>query len=117
MSAVDFLDTNVLLYAYDGSNPRNQQVARGLLRQAVAGGAAISTQVPAEFASVLLHKMKPAAAPAQVRIALDALQPIRTVMHDGPLIRRSVEVHARYGVRFYDAMIVAAAEKAACGRI
>ena len=36
---------------------------------------------------------------------------------DGDLVRRAVEAHASYGIHFYDGMIVAAAERAACVRI
>jgi len=37
MSAREFLDTNILVYAYDRSEPRKQQIAQGLVRRAVAG--------------------------------------------------------------------------------
>jgi len=33
------------------------------------------------------------------------------------MVRRAVEAHAEYGVRFYDGMIVAAAERGGCERI
>ena len=37
MSAPDFLDTNVLVYAYDVSDPGKQRVAQDLVRRALAG--------------------------------------------------------------------------------
>jgi hypothetical protein len=43
--AREFLDTNVLVYAYDPSDRRRQQTAQGLVRRALAGEIAISTQV------------------------------------------------------------------------
>jgi len=45
------------------------------------------------------------------------MAPIRLVTPDAELIRRAVEVRASYGIPFYDGMIVAAAERARCGRI
>jgi predicted nucleic acid-binding protein len=48
---------------------------------------------------------------------LDAMAPIRLVIPDVELIRRAVEVRASYGIHFHDGMIVAAAERAGCGRI
>jgi len=37
MPGPDFLDTNVLVYAYDVSDPEKQRIAQELLRKAVAG--------------------------------------------------------------------------------
>ena len=36
MSAPDFLDTNVLAYAYDTSYPEKQKIARALLKSGIA---------------------------------------------------------------------------------
>jgi predicted nucleic acid-binding protein len=33
------------------------------------------------------------------------------------MVRRAVQAHAEYGVRFYDGMILAAAERGRCQRI
>lgn len=117
MPAPDFLDSNVLIYAYDVSNPAKQRLARDLVRKAVAGGIVTSTQVLAEFAAVLLHKLSFAARPEEVMAALDALGPIKLVTPDGDMVRRAVEAHIAYGLHLYDGMIVAAAERAGCKQI
>ena len=52
-----------------------------------------------------------------VMAVLDTLGPLRVVVTDGDIVRRAVEVHAKYGLHFYDGMIVAAAERGGCGRI
>jgi predicted nucleic acid-binding protein len=113
----DFLDTNVLLYAYSPVDPRKQQIADDLVKRAVLGEAMISTQVLGEFASVLMHKIVPAKTPDEVKRLLDILASIPLVTPDGELVWRAVEAHAAYGVHFYDGMIVAAAERAGCKRI
>jgi predicted nucleic acid-binding protein len=77
----------------------------------------MSTQVLAEFAATLLHKLSPAARPEDVISVLDALGPIRLIASDGSIVRRAVEARASYGLNFYDGMIVAAAERAGCERI
>ncbi|MGO9862485.1 MAG: PIN domain-containing protein [Terriglobales bacterium] len=117
MLAPEFLDTNVLVYAYDASDPKKQRVAQDLVRRAVAGEIAISSQVLAEFAATLLHKLSPAARPEDVLGLLDALGPMKMVVADAEIVRRAVEARASYGLHFYDGMIVAAAERAGCGRI
>lgn len=96
MPAPEFLDTNVLVYAYDPSDPRKQRIARDLVRRALAGDIVTSTQVLAEFAATLLHKMSPAARPEDVTAVLDALGPINLIVPDADIVRRAVEVRARY---------------------
>jgi predicted nucleic acid-binding protein len=108
---LDFLDTNILVYAYDVSAPAKQRIAQALLGRAVAGEFTLSTQVLAEFASTLLHKLSPKPAPEQVSAMLDALAPIPAIAPDADMVRRAVQAHAAYGLHFYDAMIVAAAER------
>ncbi len=116
MSA-DFLDTNVLVYAYDVTDPRKRTIAQGLVSKALSGQVIISTQVLAEFATTLLHKLSPAARSEDVIALLDTFAPIKVVLPDEGIVRRAVEARATYGLHFYDGMIVAAAERAGCGRI
>src|SRR5215475_10402751 len=56
MSALDFLDSNVLIYGFDVSQPRKREIAQQLIQDAFAGKAVISSQVLAEFCSTFLHK-------------------------------------------------------------
>jgi predicted nucleic acid-binding protein len=117
MPAPDFVDTNVLVYAYDISDSQKQRIAQDLVRKALAGDTIMSIQVLAEFAATLLHKISPAAKHEELLALLDALSSIKLVSSDGDVVRRAVEVRAKYGLHFYDGMIVAAAEHAGCGRI
>jgi len=117
MSVPDFIDSNILVYAYDVTDPAKQQAAQALIRKAVAGGFVISTQVLAEFAATLLHKVVPTPSSETVVSLLDALAPIPLITPDGDMVRRAVEARDSYGLHFYDGMIVAAAEKAGCERI
>jgi predicted nucleic acid-binding protein len=83
----------------------------------VAGEFVISSQVLAEFVVTLLHKMSPAALPADVAAVLDALGPIHVVAPDADMVRRAVAARGEYGIHFYDGMIVAAAERAGCPQL
>lgn len=116
MSA-DFLDTNVLVYAHDLTEPRKQRTAQDLVRKAVGGEISISTQVLAEFASTFLHKLSPPVPASQVTAMLDALSAIPVVAPDHEMIRRALEAHSTYGIHFYDGMIIAAAERSGANRI
>ncbi len=117
MTAPEFLDTNVLVYAYDTSEPRKQQLAQGLVRRAFAGEIVASSQVLVEFAATLLHKITPAAKPEDLTVLLDTLGPIRLIAVDGDVVRRAVQARAQYGLHFYDGMIVASAERGGCQKI
>lgn len=117
MSALEFLDSNILVYAYDRSEPRKQQMAQGLVRRAVAGEITASSQVLGEFAAMLLHKLSPPATPEDLMALLDTLGPIKLVPIDGDVVLRAVQARAEYGVHFYDGMILAAAERGGCQKI
>src|SRR5713226_5908561 len=83
MTAPDFLDTNILVYAYDSSDPKKQQQAQDLIRRALAGESVISTQVLAELATTLLHKLSPPAQCEDVKAILNAMGSIKLVLPDG----------------------------------
>ncbi len=112
-----FLDTNILIYAYDPLNPAKQAVAWDLLRVASLGGNAISTQVVTEFSAALLHKKGVKIEAAHVAQLVEELWPIPLVATDAKLIARAIEAHRIYGVHFYDGLIIAAAERGRCVRI
>lgn len=117
MSAAEFLDTNILVYAYDRSDPRKQRIAQGLIHRALDGEIAASSQVLGEFASTLLHKLTPPVKPADLATLLQALGSIYLVPLDGDVVLRAVKAHAQYGLHFYDGMIVATAERGGCRKI
>jgi predicted nucleic acid-binding protein len=59
MTGPDFVDTNVLVYAYVSTDPRKQGIAKDIVRRAIAGEGTASTQVLSEFASTFLRKFSP----------------------------------------------------------
>jgi predicted nucleic acid-binding protein len=117
MSGLSFLDTHVLVYAYDPSEPQKQKASKELLLGALLGRSMISAQVLAEFASTLLHKVAVRRTAEEIGVMLDILSPIKLVAPDADMVRRAVEAHAAYGIHFYDGMIVAAAERGGCEKI
>jgi predicted nucleic acid-binding protein len=117
MTASDFLDSNVLIYAYDPKDPRKQGIARELVEKALLGDGVVSVQVLAEFAATLLHKLRPVVPPGAVTEILDAMHSISVVQPEAGTVRRAVQAYEQYGVQFYDGMIIAAAERAGCKKI
>ncbi len=108
-----FVDTNVLLYALDRADPKKQAAAgewRAQLWRSRAGR--ISYQVLQEFYANVRRKWPAAtdAARAEVRDLL-AWRPVAT---DAGLLERGWRIQDRYGLSFWDAMIVAAAKTSSC---
>lgn len=112
MKTGGFLDTNVLVYAADLANPDKQDRAIELIKAALVNknDYAISIQALTEFVNVALKKLK--MAPEVVLEYLTFYEALNTILPDRPLVRRGVEIKALYGIQYYDAMMIAAAERA-----
>jgi predicted nucleic acid-binding protein len=117
-AATKFVDTNVLVYAHDASEPAKQLVAREALGELWATGAGrLSTQVLQEFYVVATGKSSLAVRPADAReiVRLYSAWPVVTV--DPVLILTASELHERASISFWDALIVAAAQRAGADEI
>jgi predicted nucleic acid-binding protein len=116
MSA-DFLDTNVLVYLFDDVNPRKRQIAERLVSGAIEGGTAIiSYQVVQEALNVLTRKLGASADDAR-RFLDTVLAPLWRVGPTPELYATALDVRARYGFGFYDALVVASALAGGCTRL
>ena len=111
MNGSIFLDTNVLVYAYDRSEPDKQQRALEVLdRLAVTGAGMISAQVLSEFFVAVTHKI---AAPLSVDEALDRvknyLQSWMVVDLTGMIVLEAARGVRDHQFNFWDAQIWATA--------
>ncbi len=112
----DFLDTNIIVYANDAADERKQTLALELVSQGMrAGTAVISTQVMQEYAVNAIGKLKQALPVVMHQLRL--LEFLRVVTINPDLVRRALEVSGLYGISYWDALIVSAAEHSGCGRI
>jgi len=111
MSDKIFVDTNVLVYAYDRSEPEKQKQARQVLDYlTTAGAGAISTQILSEFFVTVTRKL---AAPLSNKQAYDRvknyLQSWTTLNLTGMIILEAARGVCDYQFSFWDAQIWAAA--------
>jgi len=115
MSDKKFVDTNVIVYAYDSSAGRKHQIARELLLELWdSGEGVISTQVLQEFFVTVTHKI---ANPLSPIVAVDIISDFLTwevIVNDGRDILKAVSIHQKERLSFWDSLIVAAAQKAVC---
>ena len=112
-----FVDSNVFIYSVDKAVSAKQKKARGIVADVFADGSAyrVSSQVLAEFSSVAVRKLGMA---TPILLALLAeMGKIAHVAIDNALVSRAVEIQGIYGIQYYDAQIVAAAERLGCSSI
>lgn len=111
-----FVDTNVLLYAVDVSDPAKQQRAREWLRLLWEKGMGrLSWQVLNEFYANALRKNRASSPEAKALVeAYASWQPVGFSL--GPM-QRSWHWMAEAQISHWDGLIVAAAEQAGCGRL
>lgn len=110
-----FVDTNVLVYARDLAEPEKQRRAvewmAALWDRAVGR---LSWQVLNEYYVVTTTKLDPPRSAEEVRDDVLSLSAWRPVPVDRPVIERAWEVQDRFGLSWWDSLIVAAALGAAC---
>jgi len=108
-----FLDSNLLIYANDAREPQKQAKAVEVVSRAIREqSGVVSTQVLQEYAVVAMGKLRQD--PDTVLRQLILLESLEVVLITPALIRRSLELHLRYQIDFWDAEILAAAEHARC---
>ena len=111
----EFVDANVLVYAFDSSAARKQQAAQQLLERLWEGGTGcLSVQVLHEF-FVTVTKKVPKPLPlddAKARIREFAAWTVFAPTAED--ILTAIDLHAQVKIGFWDAMVVLAAAESEC---
>ena len=110
MKTACFLDTNVLIYAAGAmdDDPRKYAIATDLIGR---GNFCLSAQVLAEFYVNVVKKYAVALSPAEIDEWMDMLTRFPVASVDGDLVRDAIAVSQRYCISYWDAALVAAAER------
>jgi predicted nucleic acid-binding protein len=114
-----FLDTNVLVYAFDGADPVRQGIAAAVLEQEIEGGTGVvSVQVLRELYVTLTRKVQPPVAASEAARQVDRVASVLVVVEESvEVLRDGLELCARSRMSPWDAWIVAAAAAAGCLRL
>jgi predicted nucleic acid-binding protein len=110
-----FVDTNVLLYEWDGRAGDKQERATawlGELWQTRRGR--LSYQVLAEYYVTVTRKLKPGLAPSAARRNVRTYLAWHPVVTDSRLVESAWEAQDEFRLSWWDALIVAAAKAARC---
>ncbi|NER97936.1 MAG: PIN domain-containing protein [Symploca sp. SIO1B1] len=106
-----FLDTNILIYTFDQSQPQKQAISRNLVRDALNNrSGCISYQVIQEFLNVASKKFANSLSVSDCQTYLtNVLEPLCEVFSSTGLFHRALEISSRWKFSFYDSLIVASA--------
>jgi predicted nucleic acid-binding protein len=111
----EFVDANVLVYAFDSSATSKQHAARRLLERLWESRAGcLSVQVLQEFFVTVTRKV---ASPLPVEEATSRVREFAAWRVFSPTaddVLAAIGLHARSNIAFWDAMIVLAAAESAC---
>jgi len=110
-----FLDTNVLLYAVDDKDSAKRDRARQWLTvcwQRRCGR--LSTQVLNEFYANARKKFETAISAGDARAEVRRYQNWKPWVIDHPTVETAWAVESRYGLNYWDALIVASAQHQGC---
>lgn len=115
MSDKWFLDTNLLVYAYDTRNSQKQIIAQDWIKKSIRmGRGVLSAQVLSEFYIVVTQRIKNFLSLTEAKKIIGLFDRLEVVEIDRPLVHHSIEIHQQYQISYWDAMIIAAAERAGC---
>jgi len=117
MTGSAFLDTNVLVYAFDDDEPDKQEQARALLDGPATDVLVLSTQVLAEFYVTVTRKLARPLEPVTAREAVAAMSELPVVTADADLVLAAIDLSARHQISLWDGLIVQAASVAGCETI
>ncbi len=119
MSDKVFFDTNVLVYAFDQSEPEKSVIARQLIAEFGAdGNLVLSTQVLQEFYVVMTKKV------GKIMLTMEQAEDIVNDFAEFPLVQvdrlmisLAMKRHQSKTFSFWDSLIVEAALKSGCSQL
>ncbi len=113
-----FIDTNILVYAYDTDEPIKQARAQEILKRGIEEETAIlSVQVVGEFFTVVTRRIPNPLSIDEAEEVLNLLSILPIIDLDLRMVRQAVDIHRQYGIAYWDALIVAAAHRTECTQI
>ena len=108
-----FIDSNVFIYAADSKNPVKRSIARKLITGAVAsGGCKINVQVLNEFSSVAYRKL--GLTIDEIKAYLEMFRALTVLPWPADVTENGLDVMQRYGLQFYDSLLLVAASESGC---
>lgn len=113
-----FVDTNVLVYAYDKDAGEKHRVAVNIMKDLWHSGlGTLSTQILQEFFVILTKKISSPLDISVVRETIRRLSKWDVLLIDVDTIIRATELQERYRYSFWDSLIIASAVAGGAGSL
>lgn len=110
-----FVDTNVLVYSRDASEPRKQKKAMAWMAKLWEGQTGrLSFQVLQEFYATVTEKLQPGLEPQSARDDVRSLFSWRPIPVDARVVKGAWLIQDRYKFSWWDALIVSTAQVGHC---
>jgi len=113
-----FVDTNVLVYAYDIDAGHKHQIALDVMKDLwLSGRGMLSTQILQEFFVTVTGKLS---LPLDVAVAEEILKRLakwEIVTNSMATVFAAIELHKRYRLSFWDSLIISAAIEGGAGTL
>lgn len=113
-----FVDTNVIVYGFDDSDPAKQERSGFIMRKLwETRSGRLSQQVLQEFYVTVTRKLNPALSRDRARREVRDLLAWRPVAPTADLLEAAWRIEDRYGLSWWDSLIVVSAKAAECGTL
>jgi predicted nucleic acid-binding protein len=110
-----FVDTNVLVYGRDTTDPvKHARASEWVAHLWERGEGRLSVQVLQEYYVTTTRKLRPGLEPEDARADVLDLAAWSPVVADTQMIAAAWSIEDRFGLSFWDSLIVAAAQVARC---
>lgn len=109
-----FVDTNVWVYAVDVADTAKQARAQAVTAPGQGSDIAVSSQVLSGFYVATTRKLARPLAEADAAAMVERLRDLPVVPIDADLVSRAIAGSREWHISFWDALIIRAAESAAC---
>jgi predicted nucleic acid-binding protein len=116
MNGKVFVDTNILVYSRDASEPEKQHQAMTWMSHLwESRSGRLSFQVLQEYYSTVTSKLQPGMKPQDARDDVQSLFAWRPIPVDVDVIKGAWIIQDRFKLSWWDALIVSAAQIGDCG--
>jgi predicted nucleic acid-binding protein len=105
-----FIDTNILIYLYSDDEIEKQNITQNIFEKY---NCFISTQVLNEFCNVCIRKLNQSI--ENVELAIDEIiENSNVTLIEKHNIKQAIQIHKRYGYKYFDSLIIASALNSDC---
>ncbi len=115
---LEFVDTNILVYAYDSSSGKKHETAQALVKKLwESESGCISVQVLQELYVSLIKKVNP---PIDIDLVAQIIRDLsvwQTYVPGKEDVLQAIEISRRHKISFWDAMIIQSAKRCGCKQI